>query len=145
MAYNGVMKFKNTKPKKVYKKAKPQKAKQLPNNSRFITEGIDRDEVIYFTGIFCILAAILVVSVDLYRNFNEQKRLTNEKIKVLSDLSFWEYQKEERPDYRDAYFNTAILAYRLKDFGKAKENLNQALIIDPNFEEGIEFRKFLED
>lgn len=140
------MKFKNTnKPKKIYKKAKTKKIKELPKNSRFITEGIDRDEAIYFTGIFCILAAILVVSVDLYRNFNEQKRLTNEKINVLSELAFWEYQKEERPNYRDAYFNTALLAYRLKDFKKSGENLDKALSIDPNFKEGIEFKKFLEN
>ncbi len=138
------MKFKNTsKTKKVYKKAKPQKLKQLPSNSRFIPENIDRDELICFTGIFCILAAILVVSVDLYRNFNEEKRLTAEKIKTLSDKAFWEYQIKERPDYRDAYFSLALINYKIKNFDEAQENLDKSLSLDPNFKEGKDFEEFL--
>lgn len=139
------MKFKNTnKPKKVYKKAKSTKIKQLPSNYRSITESIDRDELIYFTGIFCILAAILVVSVDLYKNFNEEKRLTAEKIQTLSDKSFWEYQAKERPDYRDAYFSLALIDYKLRNLDEASENLDKAMNLDPNFSEGKEFKKFLE-
>lgn len=140
------MKFKNTnKTKKVYKKAKPQQVRQLPNNSRFIPEGVDRDELIYFTGIFCILAAILVVSVDLYRNFNEEKKLTAEKIKTLSDKAFWEYQIEARPDYRDAYFSLALINYKLMNFNEARENLDKSMDLDPNFKEGKDFEEILDN
>ena len=129
--------------KKFYKKKTVKEENKFPSNSRFIPEKMLNDHVIFFAGILCILIAILVVSFDLYINYKEQRRLSDENIKILNDLVFWQNVAEERPDYRDAYFNLALLNYQLKDFDKASENLKKALSFDPNFEQGRELETIL--
>jgi len=137
------MKFKNTKTKKTYKKAEPQKSKKFPRNYRIIPEKIKREELIFTIGIFSIFAAILILSADLYSNINEQKKVTDEKIRILNEISFWQNIASERPNYRDAYYNLAILNYELRDFETAGLNLEKALSLDPNFEKGKELEEIL--
>ena len=129
--------------KKFYKKAEPKKSKQFPSNSRFIPEKIFSDHFVFFVGVFCILLAILVVSLDLYNNYKKQKQLADENIKILNQLVFWQNEIEKRPNYRDAYFSLALLNYQLKDFNNASKNLQKALSLDPNFEKGRELGKIL--
>jgi hypothetical protein len=132
------------KKKKFYKKELPrQSKKKLPINSRIITDKIKSDHFIFLVGILCVLAAILVVSVDLYQNFKVQRQLTNEKIKILNDLVFWQNETKRTPDYRDGYFKLAILNYQLKDYGKSQEYLNKTMLLDPNFEKGKELENLL--
>ena len=133
------------KKRKFYKKAKlKEKKKEFPINSRIITERIRSDHFIFLTGIILILFAILAVSIDLYSNFKLQKQLTNEKIKVLNDLSILDKDEIKlTPDYRDGQFKLALLSYQLKDFNKANEYLNNAMMLDPNFEKGKELKEFL--
>lgn len=137
-------KFKNTttKPKRIYKKAKPQ---QFPSNYRIIPEKLTGDGFAFLVGIAFILASIFVVSLDVYKNYNERKNLTNEKIKVLNGLVFWENEAREKSNYRDAYFKLALLNYQLKNLDGASENLNKALGLDPNFEKGRELEKILDN
>ncbi|MBI4097412.1 MAG: hypothetical protein HY426_00045 [Candidatus Levybacteria bacterium] len=136
------MKFKNTKSKKVYKKAKP---KQFPSNYRSIPERLNRDKTVFFVGFLAILLAILIISLDLYSNFTTQKKLNEERISVINQMSFWESEIRKRPDYRDAYFSLALLSFRLRDMDSARRNLNEALRLDPNFEKGRELEKLLEN
>jgi|WetSurMetagenome_2_1015567.scaffolds.fasta_scaffold378874_1 hypothetical protein len=132
------------KKKKFYKKAKPkEEKKKLPINSRIITEKIKSDHFIFLLGISCVLAAILVVSIDLYRNYKLQRGLTNEKIKVLNELVYWQNEIKAKTDYRDGYFKLAILNYQLKDYGKAQEYLSKTMSLDPNFEKGKELEQLL--
>ena len=132
------------KKRKFYKKAKTkEKRKEFPINSRTITEKFKSDHFIFLIGILLISTAILVVSLDLYSNIKLQKKLTNEKIQILNDLVFWQNEIKSTPNYRDGQFKLALLSYQLKDFNKASEYLNNAMIFDPNFEKGKELEKLL--
>lgn len=132
------MKFKNNKNKKVYKKAK-----QLPSNSRIIPE-ISGDSIVFVIGLFCIIGAILVLSLSVYSGYREKERLSAEKTRLTREADFWQKQINMRPNYRDAYFSLALIQYRLKDLNLSKENLDKALTLDPNFSEGRDLQKLLE-
>lgn len=63
----------------------------------------------------------------------KQKHFSDPKdIKKL--ITAWERIIQEKPNYRDAYLQLAILYYKLSENNKAKEYLGKALEIDPNFE-----------
>ena len=136
------MKFKNAKPKRVYKKSKP-KGQEFPRNYRFIPEKLTGDGFAFLVGFLFILASIFVVSLDLYSNYTKNLMLNNEKIKVQNELIFWQKEVGKMPNYRDAYFKLALLNYQLKDFDKANEYLKKTLSLDPNFEKGKELEKLL--
>jgi len=138
------MKFKNTKKKKVYKKEKSKKAKKFPSNYRIIPESIKREEVFFVTGVLSIFCAILIVSADIYLNIKNQKSYTDEKVRILNEINFWENEIVEKPNYRDAYFKLAILNYELRKYDEAKNYLEKVFNLDPSFEEGKELKNFLE-
>lgn len=129
--------------KKFYKKPK-QKDEKLPSNYRNIPEKLNTDRAIYFVGFFCVIVAISLITFDIYLNFEKQKDLTNEKFKVLREVSFWENEITVRPNYRDGYMMLALLSFQLKDFNESREKLNKVLILDPNFEKGRELERLLD-
>ncbi len=49
-------------------------------------------------------------------------------------IKVWEEIIKDKPQYRDAYLQLAILNYKINEKGNALENLQKALEIDPNFE-----------
>ncbi|KPJ71036.1 hypothetical protein AMJ51_00295 [Microgenomates bacterium DG_75] len=55
----------------------------------------------------------------------------------------WGKLIEEKPDYRDAYLQLAYLHYKLYENEEAKEYLEKALELDPNFKPAKELEKFL--
>ena len=69
---------------------------------------------------------------DLNQLWQEKHYSDPEDIKEL--IKAWEKIIEDKPQYRDAYLQLAILNYKIKEIQKAKDNLNKALEIDPNFE-----------
>ena len=69
---------------------------------------------------------------DLNQLWQEKHYSDPEDIKEL--IKAWEKIIEDKPLYRDAYLQLAILNYKIKEVQKAKDNLNKALEIDPNFE-----------
>ena len=77
--------------------------------------------------------------------FNElwqQKRYSDPK-DIRRLISAWEKIVEEKPNYRDGYLQLAILHYKLYENDKAKEYLNKALDLDPNYEPARELKKIL--
>jgi tetratricopeptide (TPR) repeat protein len=58
-------------------------------------------------------------------------------------ISGWEKIVEEKPNYRDGYLQLAILHYKLYENEKAKEYLDKALEIDPNYQPAQELEKLL--
>ena len=134
------------KKRRFYKKEKPkEEPKQLPKNSRSFTENLISDHLVFSVGIICILMAILVVSLNLYTTYKTQKDLESERSQIAANLSFWQAEVKEKPNYRDAYFSLAILYYKLKDYKNSSENLEKAMEIDPNFEKGKELREVLKE
>ena len=132
------------KKRKFYKKISLKK-KQLPNNSRFIPEKFLNDHIVFALGLVGILIAIFIVSYDSYRNYSLQEKVINEREEVVKNLNFWNKEVISKPNYRDGYFSLALIYFQLGDLYNSKENLDKALIIDPNFERGIEFKNYLEN
>lgn len=131
------------KKRKFYKKAKSKK-KELPNNSRFITEKLVNDHSMFLLGLFGIIIAVLVVAYDLYRNYENHTKILRERENVIKSLNFWNREVIEKPGFRDGYFSLSLIYYQLGEIDSSYENLEKALEIDPNFERGIEFKNYLE-
>lgn len=138
------MKFKNTKPKKVYKKAKPKKTRNFPSNYRIIPESFKREEILFVIGVLSIFTAILIVSGDIYINIQDQKSITDEKVRVLNEISFWENEILGKPNYRDAYFKLAMLSYEIRKFDIARDYLDKVFELDPTFDKGKELEMLME-
>jgi len=66
-----------------------------------------------------------------------------EDIKRL--IAAWEKIIEEKPDYRDSYLQLTYLHYKLYENEKAKEYLEKAIELDPNYELTREMEKILGD
>lgn len=61
------------------------------------------------------------------------EKIKNEPQKIKNEISFWEKIIAEKPDYRDAYLQLAILNYQIYENEKAQEFIKKALALDPNF------------
>jgi len=72
----------------------------------------------------------------------QQKHYSDpEDIKKL--ISTWEKIIEQKPNYRDAYLQLAILNYKIYENKKALEFLKEALEIDPNFPAAKDLEKLI--
>lgn len=131
-----------SKKKKFYKKTKIKK-KELPKNSRTITEKLVNDHSMFLLGLVGIICAIVIVSYDLHRSYSYHSDILRERSDVVSSLNFWNREVIDKPDYRDGYFSLSLIYYQLGDIDRSIENLDKSLEIDPNFERGNEFRKYL--
>lgn len=72
-------------------------------------------------------------------------KIKNEPQRIKNEISFWEKVVSEKPDYRDAYLQLAILNYQIYENEKAKEYLRIALELDPNYEPARKLEKILGD
>ena len=72
-----------------------------------------------------------------------QKKQYSDPEDIRKLISAWEKIVEEKPNYRDGYLQLAILYYKLYENDKAKEYLNKALDLDPNYEPAKELKKIL--
>ena len=121
------------------KKEKLSQPFRFPNIIRIFTEK-------YFLGFlvtFILVAMLLVVGMYLYRDIKVQQKTERERKEIISKIQYWQGIVDKYSDYRDAYFQLAILEYRLKNFDKAKSYVNKSLSIDPNFEKGRELEEIL--
>lgn len=71
----------------------------------------------------------------------ERNERTREEIE--KEISKWERVSAEKTNYRDAFFRLAVLNYQIFKNEKAKEYLDRAMALDPNFEEGKRLRELL--
>lgn len=71
------------------------------------------------------------------------KEAKEEPQKTCQEIAFWEKAIQEKPDYRDAYFQLAVLYSQLSQKEKAREYLQKTLKLDPNFEAGKKLDKIL--
>lgn len=94
-------------------------------------------------AITALLGLSVCIGVKSYKNYKVMEAVLGDRQKIIADVSYWKNIIEKHKGYRDGYFNLALLYYRLKDFQKAKENLDKSLELDPNFEKGRELEKFL--
>lgn len=133
------MKFKNIK-KKVYEKEKS------PSNSRSISEQIDflklGSWVLKFFVFLVFAIAIIVIGYDLQRNIQMKEIVDSKRDNLMKNLYFWESFIATHKDYADAYFQVAILEYRLGDVLKAREYLEKGLVVNPSSVDGRKLERF---
>jgi len=112
---------------------------KFPRIIRFFTEKYFLTSLISFI----LVVTIIIVGLDLYRNIKQKEGVDRERQKIISKIQYWQGITNKYKDYRDAYFQLAVLEYRLRDFDKAKFYLKKTLDIDPNFDKGREFERIL--
>ncbi|MCL4418976.1 tetratricopeptide repeat protein [Patescibacteria group bacterium] len=129
--------------KDVNKGEEKQKTK-FPKIFRFITERLELFKLVLIGFVSGILFAVLVfVAIDVYKNYQQKLLLDLERRAIINEISFWNNASIKYQGNKDAYFQLALLEYRLKDFSKSKYYLQKALFLDPNFEDGRKLESIL--
>lgn len=64
---------------------------------------------------------------------------------IQKEIEKWEKISQDFPGYRDAYLQLAKFYFQLYQTDKARENLNKALELDPNYEPARELEKILKN
>ena len=130
---------------------------QFPNISRIITENKHYKNILSSKRVFYLLsgfiffvtivltAVIIVFSIKLYEKVGSFVELANNRRELVSKVNFWNSISEKYEGYKDAYFQIAILEYKLGDYKKAKQANLKALLLDPNFDEAKKLEVLLEN
>jgi tetratricopeptide (TPR) repeat protein len=134
-------------------KKKKNKKHKLPRNFRFITElvkelegkNLFHQKLLIIFVVCCFLAAFLAISLDLWANLVEKRRIDQERVVLVEELKYWNDFLDKYEIYPDAYIKTSILQYKLGDVMSAKELVEKALSLNPNSEKGIKLKEFLEE
>lgn len=116
---------------------------KFPNNYRFITEPfcavwrlrVNRRFWVAFVSALALFG-LGFAAAEWYMVSSNKQAIDRERQAVLAEITSWENRASQYSGYRDAYFTLAVLYYRLREREKAKENLEKAFQIDPNFEKG---------
>lgn len=90
-----------------------------------------------------ILGAIVIVGADSYKNYQENKKLSEKRENIKTQIKFWQSVNQKYPGFRDSYFELALLEYQLKDFNKSRVYLKEVLRLDPNFKNGRKLESIL--
>ena len=117
------------------------KFKHFPKIYRFFAE----DYLLSVVVVSAFLFAFVLVGVSLMNNFQKMVELNIERNKIASKIYYWRKVVEKYKEYRDGYFQLAILEYQLQDIGRAKVYLREVLRIDPSFEKGRMLQKAIGD
>jgi hypothetical protein len=144
------MKFKNIK-KKTYKKARsPSNSRTNPEHFKFSFPKINPLKLlklyrqilkISVVVVFVVTAAIVVL--DLQDNLQKKQSIDAQREVLSSDLNFWKNFIAKNNNYRDAYFQVAVLEYKLGDMSEARKYVEKGLILDPNSASGRKIEKLL--
>lgn len=105
-------------------------AMKFPKFYRFITESPFLSVV--FLSVF--LVVFILVGFDLLGNVANMERVLSERRSIALQIQYWHNVVGKYKDYRDGYFQLAVLEYRLGNMRKAKMYLKEVFRIDPNFE-----------
>jgi hypothetical protein len=164
------MKFKNIKPTKrrkapPVKKPQPKKIgesgkkRQFPNIYRIITERLTfrllwRPKLgklaLFVLASISILislvlvAGIVVFAVITYQNLNQAVQINNQRQDLQGKANFWQSISDRYDGYKDAYFQKALLEYKLGQIDKSKQDNLKALFLDPNFEDAKKLEMVLD-
>ncbi len=165
------MKFKNIKPTKRRKAPpikKPQqkkigesgKKRQFPNIYRIITERLTfrllwrpklgKLALFVLASISILISLVLVVgivvfAVIIYQNLNQTVQINNQRQNLQGKANFWQSISNKYDGYKDAYFQKALLEYKLGQIDKAKEDNLKALLLDPNFDDAKKLETVLDN
>lgn len=130
--------------------------KQSPRNYRIITERFKkfkrnntkllerlRIEVLVFVYVVTIFS-ILILGFNLLTNLQNQNQISFQKEKIQSEIRLWQDIADKFKNYKEAYYELAVLEYQLGDIEKSKYYLDKSLFLDPNFDKARELKKILD-
>lgn len=94
------------------------------------------------------IASILILQLVnmaqiLYDNYREARLKQAQERLIETEIQKWKRVVAVRPDYRDGYFELAILTYRLGRLDKTRLYLEKVLALDPNYEPARKLEKIV--
>lgn len=120
---------------------------KFPSIFRFITE-LPRVRQLFYLKIFgfsfvttFLLVSIMLRGYQLFEGIQVLHAASLQREELQKERAYWQDVAVRHPGYRDAEFKLAVVTYELGDKVKAKEYLDKAFSIDPNFEQGRAFAK----
>lgn len=122
---------------------------EFPSIYRFITEYFKAQVSWSIEAVFFAVIGIMLVLLSCFIGFrlahdlSYVEKLEEQHKSIASQIAFWENAVSTYKDFRDGYVALALLEYQRGNLLKAKVYLQDALIIDPNFEKGRELEKIL--
>ena len=90
-----------------------------------------------------LILGILIILVSFHNNLRFAANLIFQRQELQNKIYFWQSIANEYDGYKDAYFQIAVLEYRLGNLQEAKQANNKALLLDPNFEEAKKLDRLL--
>lgn len=117
---------------------------KFPNNYRLITESFPLKKLTY--GLFLVAGFFLIIGIGgiATASYTKPKPVSTQQQVLQKDLNYWKTVVEHYPGFRDGYFQLAVLSYKLGDKNGAKQYVEQALTLDPNFSEGLRLKASLQ-
>ncbi len=124
------------------KDQKNEKKSYFPSISRFIP-AVSTKLIIIFIISLLLLAAVVREGMIVQGQFKTMQIAEQKRETLLSDIAYWQSIVAKRTDYRDGYFQLAVLEYQLGDKQKASAYVQKTLTLDPNFTEGRKLERVL--
>lgn len=123
---------------------------QFPNIYRIITERTDIKKIllvlkqIFLSALIVgLLIFILVFLYISYTNFEKLSKISAEKLDLEAKVKVWEDITKKYPGHKEAYFQTGLIYYRLKNYESAKIYVDKAIFVDPDYEDAKKLKKLI--
>lgn len=104
-------------------------------------------EAVFWTGvgIACVLLVLVIFQAQsLWVHTKEKEQKEQGRAELMRQEAYWQGVVDKYQDYRDGYYNIALLAYQLGEQGRAEEYIQKALDLDPNFKQGKELEAIIQ-
>lgn len=88
--------------------------------------------------LFLVITLILLTGFLVFRfveNYQQYYVLQAERSQIYGKINFWNSIADKYPGYPDAYFNIAVLYYKVGDLGNSQKFLNKTLLLNPNYKD----------
>lgn len=82
---------------------------------------------------------------SFYQKAAEYRKISLERKNTEEKINFWKSIANKYEGYKDAYFQIALLEFRLGNIKNALEYNKKALFLDPNFEDSKKLQILLEE
>lgn len=99
-------------------------------------------EALVFLYVVTIFS-ILILAFNLFTNLQRQKEINFQREKIQSEIKLWQDVADKFKNYKEAYYQLAVLEYELGEIEKAKFYISKSLYLDPNFDKAKELKKIL--
>jgi len=97
----------------------------------------------YVLFMLLIISLIITGAFNAYKNFQTFKTVSLKREELTENIKLWQSIAEKYPGYKDAYFKIASMEYQIGDYKLAKEYVEKALVLDPNFSNAMILEKII--